>query len=80
MTRTIKVHFDGKVFVSDQPVDLAVGTQVEVHIVASTPEQRGPLMDLIDWVQTLPPLSDSPGDAVAQHDHYLYGTPKRENP
>jgi hypothetical protein len=80
MTRTIKVHFDGKVFVPDEPVDLPVGTQVEVQIVASTPAERGPLMDLVDWVETLPPLPDSPGDAAAQHDHYLYGTPKRENP
>ena len=77
MTRTIKVHFDGKVFVPDEPVDLPVGTQVEVHILAPAPVPHGTIKDILDWVETLPPLHDSPGDAASQHDHYLYGTPRR---
>jgi len=34
---------------------------------------------LLDEIDALPPM-DAPADFAAQHDHYLYGTPKRENP
>jgi hypothetical protein len=92
MTRTIKVHFDGKVFVPDEPVDLAVGEPANVTVdvpssppppqvpPAAPPDPDFPLRSFVEWAAKLPPLPDSPGDAAAQHDHYLYGTPKRENP
>jgi len=38
------------------------------------------LADIADWSKRCPSTPTSPGDAAAQHDHYLYGTPKRENP
>ena len=90
MSRTIKAHFDGKVFVPDQPVDLAAGESAEVTFsgrgvpadVQPPPvtNPQYPLRDLVDWVETLPIDPESPGDRAAQHDHYLYGTPKRDNP
>jgi hypothetical protein len=82
MTRTIKAHFDGKVFVPDEPVDVPAGQPVTIQVGpdANLPSEPGTLADLADWAETLAPLPDSPGDAAAQHDHYLYGTPKRENP
>jgi hypothetical protein len=82
MTRTIKAHFDGKVFVPDEPVDVPAGQTVtlEVRQEVEPAAKRGTLADLADWAETLPRLPDSPGDAAAQHDHYLYGTPKRDNP
>ncbi len=88
MTRTIKAHFDGKVFVPDEPVDLPAGesAQVTVSITQPTvpspepPDHDFPLRSLADWASKLPPLPDSPGAAAAQHDHYLYGTPKRDHP
>ena len=38
--------------------------------------------DLMDWIESLPPIEgwESPGDGSMQVDHYVYGTPKRENP
>ena len=82
MTRTIKAHFDGKVFVPDEPVDVPAGEPVtlEVRQESRSSDSRGTLAELADWAETLPALPDSPGDAAAQHDHYLYGTPKRDNP
>lgn len=32
MTRTIKAHFDGKVIVPDEPVDLPVGKALDVEV------------------------------------------------
>jgi len=84
MTRTIKAHFDGKVFVPDEPVNVPTGQAVTVAVPHTSDSDRaseqGTLAELADWAETLPPLPDSPGDAAAQHDHYLYGTPKRDNP
>ena len=33
MTTTLRVHFDGKVLVPEQPVDLPIGQSVQVRIV-----------------------------------------------
>jgi hypothetical protein len=92
MTRTIKVHFDGKVFVPDEPVDLPAGETAEIEVTVTTspapadvgppppPDPEYPLRNLAEWASTLPIDPASPGDRAAQHDHYLYGTPKREKP
>ena len=88
---TIRAHFDGKVFVPDEPVDMAVGEPASVTVDArpspsahvpppAPPDPEYPLRSFVEWAAKLPPLPDSPGDAAAQHDHYPYGTPKRENP
>ncbi len=81
---TIRAHFDGKVFVPDEPVDLPVGQHVNIPVMpkgqAVPPPPAGKtLAELADWIESLPPVEgdDSPGDRAAQHDHYLYGTPKR---
>lgn len=73
MTQTIAAHYDGKVIVPDEPVQLPVGQPLRVHLEAvnaSTPR----FADLLRFGADLP---DAPPDLAAQHDHYLYGTPKR---
>jgi hypothetical protein len=75
----IKAHFDGKVLVLDEPVDLPVNQPLEVYARPFF-EKRPPLMELADALSQLPPDPNSPTDGAAQHDHYLYGTPKRDQP
>lgn len=69
------------VVVLDPPSTLPEGVEVRVEIVPATTE--GPLLDeqgqtlgqkLMKYAGRAVGLSD---DAAAQHDHYLYGTPKR---
>lgn len=38
MTTTILAHFDGKVFVPDEPVNVPVGTPLRVRVEAVRPE------------------------------------------
>ncbi len=71
----IRAHFDGKVFVPEGPVDMPLGTPVEV--VSTQPLEKPPLMDLIKILESLPNDSDLPADAASEVDHYLYGMPKR---
>jgi hypothetical protein len=73
MTQTIKAHFDGKVIVPDEPVQLPVGQPLRVHVEEAEPAAP-PFADLLGFAADLP---DAPPDLAAQHDHYLYGSPKQ---
>ncbi len=72
MTRTIAAHFDGKVIIPDEPVQLPVGQMLRLHLELAEPPP--PFADLLRFAADLP---DAPSDLAAQHDHYLYGSPKR---
>jgi hypothetical protein len=80
----LKAHFDGKVLIPDEPVNLPVDCALEVSVQpapmkkqVATPQDEKPLMKLIKALEELPANPDWPSDGAAQHDHYLYGLPKR---
>jgi hypothetical protein len=76
---TIKARFDGNVFVPQEPVDLPVGCELEI-ILPSVPQQGAagpPLAALAELLQRFPDNPEWPADGADQHDHYLYGTPKK---
>lgn len=72
MTRSITAHYDGKVLVPDEAVELPVGRPLRVRIEVAEASPR--FADLLTLAADLP---DAPSDLAEQHDHYLYGTPKR---
>jgi hypothetical protein len=72
---SIRAHFDGKVFVPDEPVDMPPNTPVRLVLAPQTGEP--PLADLARLAESLPDVPEWPADGAAQLDHYLYGTPKR---
>ncbi len=76
---TVKVHFDGKVLVPEEPVDLPMNCALEVQIKPASPSASGgkPLLKLVKALAALPANPEWPSDGAAQHDHYLYGSPKR---
>ena len=65
--------FKNGVIVPDVPLSVPDGTRVQV--VVPQDQEGAPtltnLLDLAGCVKGLPP------DFAAQHDHYLYGTPKK---
>ena len=73
MTQSIAAHFDGKVIVPDEPVNLPVGQPLRVRLEAV----EGAAPPFADFLQLEADLPDAPPDLAAQHDHYLYGSPKR---
>jgi hypothetical protein len=79
MPPVLKAHFDGKVLVPDEPVDLRRDCPLEVHVKLLTEDADGdrPLMKLAALLAQFPSALNAPTDGAAQHDHYLYGTPKR---
>jgi predicted DNA-binding antitoxin AbrB/MazE fold protein len=75
MSSKVIVRFDNGVLVPERPLDLVEGTRFEVQ-VPSTEEQR-PLIALLEAIDEHPSDPEAPTDLAEQHDHYLYGTPKR---
>ncbi len=75
---TLKAHFDGKVLVPDEPVNLPLNCALEVRVkpLGPPPPPHKSLARLLDVARRFPVL-DGPSDGAAQHDHYLYGLPKR---
>lgn len=73
MTRSISAHFDGRVIVPDEPIDLPAGQRLRVEIEA-VEAADGRFADLLRFAVDLP---GAPSDLAGQHDHYLYGTPKK---
>lgn len=84
-TTTIMATFDGTAFVPDGPlIELVPGQRVLLTFgvplkpPAPWPEPRRPdesFIEFIDRIAVDDP--DAPTDLAAQHDHDLYGTPKR---
>jgi hypothetical protein len=76
----LKAQFDGKVLILDEPVDLPVDCALELRIepvqVQKLSTDANPLKSLIQLAKRFPVL-DGAVDGAAQHDHYLYGLPKR---
>jgi hypothetical protein len=75
---TLKARYDGRVFIPEEPVDLPPGCVLEIS-VHSPPasDAKSSLAKLAEIANMFPDDPDMPTDAAAQHDHYLYGTPKR---
>jgi hypothetical protein len=76
---TVTARFDGRVFVPAEPVDLPLGYELQISIPERSAKE-GPastLASLAEIATQFPENPDLPTDLAAQHDHYLYGMPKR---
>lgn len=79
MTRSVAVIYDGNVFRPVEPVDLPPNTRGRVTIddqEGQEPPSAAPPRSVRRILERARAL-DLPADLAAQHDHYLYGTPKR---
>ncbi len=82
MDKLATVYYDGEVFRPEAPVDLEPNARYVITIeavpVASISEEPpGKVETAWDVLDRLTGTIDGPVDWSAEHDHYLYGTPKR---
>lgn len=77
MARTVTVIFDGTVFRPTEPLDLPVDSEHSLTIDGAEPRTDFDAMPEV-FRRILGRARDlGVGDLAEQHDHYLYGTPKR---
>lgn len=90
----IKCHFDGKVFVPDEPVEFPRDRKLIVHIEpdessSPTNESNAPInpvigsgeVDALEWIVSHSVNDPSlPADLSHNLHHYLYGTTKLDPP
>jgi hypothetical protein len=73
-------HFDGRVIVPGQDVDLPRDRSFVVHVETSggmDPAAVSSPQSALQWLAENAVDDGLPSDLSAQHDHYIYGTPKR---
>jgi hypothetical protein len=75
----INAHYDGRVIVPDEPVDLPPNQALVVRIEKKEPDQSVARESALAWLAANA-IDDAevPSDLADQHDHYLYGVPKRD--
>lgn len=69
---TVHAIYDGKTFRLKQPLDLKIGQEVELVVRELEPVESDPSFDLASLA-----VETGITYLAVEHDHYLYGTPKR---
>ena len=75
MNELLSVTFDGSVLTPDKPLKLERNKRYLITIV---PEEVAPVLNAWDLLENLTGTVEAPEDWSAEHDHDLYGTPKRQ--
>ena len=74
MSQTVTAVFDGEVLRPDTPLDLEPNAR---YVLTIQPAPSGSEHNVWDTLEQLAGTVDAPPDWSSEHDHYLYGTPKR---
>jgi hypothetical protein len=76
---TVNAHFDGKVIIPDEPLDLPPNQALIVRIEPVRGPGEPVEASALAWLASNAVESDSlPADLADQHDHYLYGCPTKD--
>ena len=72
--QTVNAHFDGKVIVPDEPLDLPPNQPLIVRIEPAGGKLRAVKESVLTWLASNAVESDAlPADLADRHDRYLYG-------
>ena len=75
----INAHYDGRVIIPDEPINLPPNQALVVRIETKDVDQSLARESALAWLAAnASDSADVPSDLSHQHDHYLYGAPKRE--
>jgi hypothetical protein len=75
MSKTLTAIFDGETLRPDEPAALQRDTRYRITIESDATDVTEP--SAWDVMESLIGSVDAPEDWSIEHDHYLYGTPKR---
>jgi hypothetical protein len=71
---TYRGHIKSGAVVLDEPADLPEGAEVRVDVLPVDTPGKSQVGDLMKYAGI---IGDLPSDLASNHDHYLYGVPKR---
>ena len=75
----INAHYDGRVIIPDEPVNLPPNQALIVRIETKDVDHSPARESALAWLAAnASDGTDVPSDLAHQHDHYLYGVPKRD--
>lgn len=77
MIATLTAKFDGKAFLPEQTLDLKPETRYRLRVEQELPAATEPRADLWDFLESVAGAVEGPADWSLNHDHYLYGTPRK---
>jgi len=71
---TVSAHFDGKVIVPDEPLDLPQNQPLILQIFSASGKDAPVEESALAWIAANAVESEAlPMDLADRHDHYLYG-------
>ena len=71
---TVNAHFDGKVIIPDEPLDLPPNQPLIVSIEPVAEKREAAKESVLSWLAANAVASDAlPADLADRHDRYLYG-------
>jgi len=78
MYKTLTAMFDGQALWPESPLDLELNGRYLIFVEKVPPvdDEEGDVWNLLE---TLAGTVEAPSDWAAEHDHYLYGVPKRHS-
>lgn len=78
---TVSAHFDGKVIVPDEPLDLPPNQALILQIQAVAGKDVSVEESALSWIAANSVDSDAlPADLADRHDRYLYGRSSGDEP
>lgn len=78
MNKKVTIVFDGSVLRPDVTLDLTPNTRYVITIQEL--KEPSPSGDAWDVLEAMTETVEAPPDLSSEHDHYLYGTSKKETP
>ena len=74
VSKAIRATYDGHSFHVTEPIDIAPNSECLIYI--EEVQNKKP-EDAIDYLFSIAGTAHGPPDQSLEHDHYLYGTPKK---
>ncbi|NEO53333.1 MAG: hypothetical protein F6K54_09720 [Okeania sp. SIO3B5] len=77
MLEKFTVTYDGSVFYPEETINLKPNTRYTIQIISQEKQTETTYKNAWDLLEEMAGTYEAPEDWSKEHDHYLYGTPKR---
>jgi hypothetical protein len=77
MITNVRVSYDGMVFRPEEKIELEPNTYYIIQIISQEAPSENNNKNAWELLEEMAGTYEAPEDWSSEHDHYLYGTPKR---